>query len=181
MVTLVDGTITWLTANKEAGDGTVPFISSSWLEGTKVRPVYVPIGAFAEGAIPKIHGQLWGSVAIQQIFREVFGSAARRPFITAAADSDQTIDLNSNVTVRMTALAADGSALENCVATVDIGGKKTKVPFDPTAMLHGDRRAEVSIKRAGIKHNIGSDMFRFEITFTWNGGTQVVPVIIRSV
>jgi Lecithin:cholesterol acyltransferase len=182
VVTLVDGNITWLAANKEAGDGTVPFVSSSWLEGAKVRPVYVPIGAFAEGMIPKIHGQLWGSVAIQQIFREVFAGAAPRPFITAAADSDQTIDLDSNVTVRMTALAADGSALPNCVATVDIGGKKTVVPFAPTAMLHGDRRAEVSIKRAGIKHNIGSDMFRFEITFTWTGGTPVVvPVIIRSV
>jgi pimeloyl-ACP methyl ester carboxylesterase len=182
VVTLVGGKITWLAPNKEAGDGTVPFVSSSWLQGAKVRPVYVPIGAFAEGAIPKIHGQLWGSVAIQQIFREVLGGAAPQPFITAAADSDQSIDFNSNVNVRMTALAADGSALPNCVATVDISGKKTKVPFDPTAMLHGDRRAEVLIKRAGIKHNVANDLFRFEITFTWDGGVPVVvPVLIHSV
>src|SRR4051794_22847649 len=182
VVTLVGGKLTWLPPNKEAGDGTVPFVSSSWLRGAKVRAVYVPIGLFAEGMFPKLHGQLWGSVAMRQVFAEVFGGAAPKPFIAAAADNDQAIDFNSNVTVRMTALAADGSALPNCVATVNIDGKKTKVPFDPAAMLHGDRRAEVVIKRAGIHHNVANDMYRFEITFTWDGGQPVVvPVIIRSV
>src|SRR5205085_82274 len=64
VVTLVGGKITWLPPNKEAGDGTVPFVSSSWLEGASVRAVYVPIGLFAEGMFPKVHGQLWGSVAM---------------------------------------------------------------------------------------------------------------------
>jgi hypothetical protein len=142
----------------------------------------VPIGLFAEGMLPKVHGQLWGSVAMRQVFAEIFGGAAPKPFIAAAADNDQAIDFNSNVTIRMTALAADGSALPNCVATVNIDGKKTKVPFDPVAMLHGDRRAEVVIKRAGIHHNVANDMYRFEIAFTWDGGQPVVvPVIIRSV
>jgi len=183
------GAETWTTASinenapdvdfapvdKEAGDGTVPFISSSWLRGTEVRSMFMPIGAYATGFLPKIHGQLWDSPPALQLFDEVLRDRKRLPFLCAAADSDDYIDVEKAVRLRVSAVAEDGSALPGLVINVNLGGKLTKVP------LIDGKRGMIPIDRANIHHNIEPDLFRFNVEFSWNGGSDKRAVVIHSV
>ena len=161
--------------DKEAGDGTVPFISSSWLRGKNVRSMYLPIGAYATGFLPKVHGQIWDSPPVLQLFDEVIADRARMPFLCAAADSDDYIDVNKPVRLRVSAIAADGSALPNLAVNVNLDGKRTKVP------LIDGKRGLIRIGRANIHHNIEPDLYRFNVEFNWNGGSAKRAVLIRSV
>lgn len=162
--------------DKEAGDGTVPFVSASWLRGAQVRPMFLPIGAYATGFLPKVHGQLWDSPPVLQLFDEVLTNRGKAPFLCAAADSDDYIDPGKPVRVRIAAIAADGSALPNLRVSVDLDGDKTAVPLLPDG-----RRAIVNVSRTGIHHNIGSDLFRFMVEFEWTGGSDKRAVLIHSV
>lgn len=161
--------------DKEAGDGTVPFISSSWLRGANVRSMYVPIGAYATGFLPKVHGQLWDSPPVLQLFDEVLLDRKRLPFLCAAADSDDYLDVNKPVRLRVSAIAADGSVLPNLAINVNLDGLRTKVP------LIDGKRGMIAIGRANIHHNIDHDLYRFNVEFTWNGGSDKRAVLIRSV
>lgn len=181
------GAPTWTTASiqnnqvvfaatsKEAGDGTVPFVSSSWLQGAKVRSMFLPIGAYATGFLPKIHGQIWDSPPVLQLFNEVFADKARQPFLCAAADSDQQIDVNSDVTVRISAMDGDGNPLPNCTAVANLDGKRS------AALDLSGKKGTIVVRRQGIQHNIGSDIYRFMIEFKWDGGSDKRAVLIHSV
>ena len=46
-----------------------------------------------------------------------------------------------------------------------------------TAFVHEVR----ALKRAGIHHNVGNDIFRFTVTFRWAGGSASRAVLIKSV
>jgi pimeloyl-ACP methyl ester carboxylesterase len=161
--------------SKEAGDGTVPLVSSTWLKGARVRTMYLPIGAYATGFLPKVHGQLWDSPPVLQLFDEVMANKPRIPFLCAAADSDDYIDFSKPVRVRISALAADGSALPNLVVNVNLDGKRTQVPM--TDGTHG----MISIGRGNIRHNIDPDLYRFMVEFKWDGGSDKRAVLFRSV
>jgi pimeloyl-ACP methyl ester carboxylesterase len=153
--------------DKDAGDGTVPLVSASWIDGPAVRTIVVPIGAFVANPIPDLHAHLWESLAVTQIFKEVLEDAAPGPFIAAAADSDEAIDYDSEfVTVRLTAQTNDGDPLPGCVALARLGPIPTSVPFN------GRTRAILRVRRAGFQHNAGNDVFRFTIDFKWQGGAQ---------
>ncbi len=183
------GGVTWTTASidkntqavnfagtdKEAGDGTVPFVSSSWLRGANVRSMYLPIGTYATGFLPKVHGQIWDSPPVLQLFDEVIADRTRMPFLCAAADSDDYIDFGKAVRVRVSAIAADGSALPNLVVNVNLDGKRTKVP------LIDGKRGLIRIGRANIHHNIEPDLYRFTVEYKWDGGSDKRAVLIRSV
>jgi pimeloyl-ACP methyl ester carboxylesterase len=157
--------VTFLPPDKDAGDGTVPFVSASWIRGPHVRTIVIPIGAFAADPIPDLHAHMWDSQAVQQLFREVLQGQARRELIAAAADSDEAIDYDSDfVTVRMTAQTRDGKPLPHCSATAKIGGATIDIPFTNTT------RGILKVSRTGIHHNAGNDIYRFTIDFRWDGG-----------
>jgi pimeloyl-ACP methyl ester carboxylesterase len=157
----------FLPEEKDAGDGTMPLVSASWIQGPRVRTIVVPIGAFVADPIADRHAHMWDSLAVTDIFREVLKpETERKPFIAAAADSDDAIDLNSgSVTIRLTAQSNDGQPLPNCVATATIKNRKFPVPF------LGDTRAVFRLNRPGLKANFG-DFFRFEFDFVWDGGER---------
>jgi hypothetical protein len=165
---LLPGDVHILPPEKEAGDGTVPRVSAGWIRGANVRTIVVPIGAFVADPIPDRHAHMWDSLAVKQIFRELFvPGTARTELIAAAADSDEAIDLNSGaVTIRMTAQTSDGRPLPNCIATAEIKGTKIPVPF------RNDTRAILRLNRAGISHNLSTDIFQFRIDFKWDGGQR---------
>ena len=165
---------TW-DQSKDAGDGTVPVGSSSWIRGANVRTLFLPIGAYATANIPYAHPRIWDSPPILQLFEEVLNDAPRSPFLCAAADGDDYIDYDSDVDVRLSAMSPNGGALAGCKATVDIDGLKTGVP------LNADGRGAFALKRLGIEHNVGNDIYRFTVTFRWSGGSATRTVVIRSV
>jgi hypothetical protein len=156
------------TQSKDAGDGTVPIISSSWLRGASVRTVFLPIGAYATANIPYSHTRIWDSPPVLQLFEEVLNDVPRSPFLCAAADSDDYIDYNADVDVRL-------SADIPCNVTVDLGGSHIPVA------VNREGRGAFILKRAGIQHNVGNDIFRFTVTFRWNGGQVSRAVLIKSV
>lgn len=161
---------------KDAGDGTVPIVSSAWLRGAGVRTMLLPIGTYPTANIPYPHKRIWDSPPVLQLFEEVLHDAPRQPFLCVAADSDDAIDYDRDVDVRMSAVGPDGSPLPGCKATVDIDGLKTVVDF------HGATRMAFTLVRVGIHHNAGSDLYRFTVTFRWQGGGPVTrTVVIRAV
>ena len=168
------GADTWTspawTSDKDAGDGTVPIDSSSWIRGANLRTVFLPIGAYATANIPYRHSRIWDSPPVLQLFEEVLNDAPRAPFLCAAADSDDYIDYNADVDVRFSADVPD------CNVTVDLGGSHIPVA------INGEGRGAFFLKRAGIQHNVGNDIFRFTVTFRWSGGGPVSrAVLIKSV
>lgn len=172
---LTPNDVHFLPADKDFGDGTVPFVSTSWITGANVRTIIIPIGAFVADPIPDLHAHMWESVAVQQVMREVLEGAQPEALIAAAADADEAIDFDSPVTIRMTAQASDGSPLPNCMAVAKVNGARIPVPF------RGERRAILRLGRAGLHHNASNDVFRFNIDFTWNGGSRNnVAVAIKS-
>jgi pimeloyl-ACP methyl ester carboxylesterase len=158
----------FLPDEKDAGDGTVPLVSASWIRGDDVRTIVVPIGAFVADPIPDLHAHMWESLAVKQIFKEVFvPGTPRTELVAAAADSDEAIDFNSDaVTIRLTAQDTNGHPLPNCIATAVVKGKKIPVPF------RGGTRAIFRLRRAGISSNLSGHLFRFTIDFTWDGGSR---------
>ena len=167
------GSDTWTsrawTHSKDAGDGTVPLVSSSWIRGASVRTKFLPIGAYATANIPYPHSRIWDSPPVLQLFEEVLNDAAPAPFLCAAADSDDYIDYNADVDVRFSA------DVPNCTVTVDLGG--SHIPL----AINSEGRGAFFLKRAGIHHNVGSDIFRFTVTFRWPGGSASRAVLIKSV
>ena len=165
------GVDTWTSAqwthSKDAGDGTVPLWSSSWIQGTRVRTFFLPIGAYATANIPYPHARIWDSPPVLQLFEEVLNDAAPAPFLCAAADGDDYIDYDTDVDVRVSA------NIPGCTVTVDLD--RSDVP------LKADGRGAFILKRAGIVHNVGNDIYRFTVTFRWNGGSAQRAVVIRSV
>jgi len=166
--------VDFAATSKEAGDGTVPFVSSSWLRGAKVRSMYLPIGAYATGFLPKVHGQLWDSPPVQQLFDEVIADRPRKPFLCAAADSDDYIPQTGNCRIRVAAVAADGSALPNLKVNVNLDGLLTPIP------LPDGKHATFNVSRANIHHNIEPDLYRFFVEFKWNGGSDKRAVLIHA-
>jgi hypothetical protein len=173
--TLTNGSLSFQNGREKLGDGTVPLVSSEWLQGSGVRSMLLPIGAYATNFIPRVHAQIWDSPPVLQLFDEVLNDRPRTPFICAAADGDDYIDYSRDVRIRLSAIAADGSPLTNCVATINLNGGSQPVP------LANARRAEVLLKRANIHHNIDPDLYRFTIDFKWDGGSVQRVVVIRSV
>jgi len=173
--TLSPHNVTFLPPEKEFGDSTVPFVSASWIQGADVRTIEIPIGSFVTNQIPEYHAHLWESDAVKQLLNEVLGDATRRPVIAVATDNDNTLDMNADVTFRITAQAADGSPLPNLVATAKIPPKQIRMPFN------GGKRQRLVLKRNDIKPNATGGLFRFLIDFVWDGGSRLnVPATFRA-
>jgi hypothetical protein len=173
--TLTNGRLSFQSTQKNLGDGTVPLVSSEWLQGSGVRSMVMPIGAYATNFIPRVHAQIWDSPPVLQLFDEVLNDRPGTPFICAAADSDDYIDYSRDVRIRLSAIAADGLPLPNCVATINFNGGTRQVA------LSNILRAEVLLERANIQHNIDPDLYRFTMDFGWDGGQVQRVVVIRAV
>ena len=159
----------------EAGDGTVPFVSTSSLQGDKVRSMFLPIGAFVNAAIPQVHGQIWEPPVVRQLFNEVFEEAPQKPFVAAAADKDQYIDQNAaHIRVRVAATAANGAPLPNAKVTFGTG------PLKQTVSLQGERRIDLDLARGIFDQHPAPSIRQTEIVVSWDGGGQAkMPVAIK--
>lgn len=156
----------------DQGDGTVALKSSAWIQGPGVRTLSIPIGAYSTNAIPQRHPRLWDSPPVLQILNEVLLDAPRVPFVAASVDNDDSLDPLSDVTVRVSASNAIGTALPDVRATLAFNGKSFE--FDDTTRL------AFRFRRSGkTKANFGSKFFRLRVDVTWNGGARELPLIIR--
>ena len=172
--TNVGGTLTFPPPVNEVGDGTVPFISASWLKGAKVRTMPLPVGAYGDELIPQYHGQLWEPTVVRQLFNEVLQDAVHRPFVALAADKDQYLDPKADpVTIRIAAVAADGSPLPNCMARFRNGPMLESLP------IHGTR-LNIDMPRGAFQQQPAPSLRRMEIEIRWDGGAPVkFPVLIQ--
>ena len=171
----VEGQLNFGNPINEAGDGTVPFVSTSSLHGDKVRSMFLPIGAFVNAAIPQVHGQIWEPPVVRQLFNEVFEEAPQQPFVAAAADKDQYIDQNAaHIRVRVAATAANGAPLPNAKVTFGTG------PLKQTVSLRGGRRIDLDLARGIFDQQPAPSIRQTEIVVSWDGGGQAkMPVAIK--
>jgi hypothetical protein len=158
----------------EAGDGTVPFVSTSSLQGAQVRSMFLPIGAFGEFLAPKVHGQIWDPPVVEQILDEVFEDAPRTPFVAAAADKDQYIDpVAAHVRIRIAANAPDGLPLPDAKVSFRVGGQVQ------THAIPG-KRLDLDLARGAFEQEVSPHIHRTEITVSWNGESRKIPVLIEN-
>jgi hypothetical protein len=163
-----NGTLTFDDPDNEAGDGTVPFVSTSALQGNNVRSMFLPIGAFVDFATPEVHGQIWEPKAVRQIFNEVFDDAQRKPFVAAAADKDQYIDPQAaHVRVRVAANGADGAPLTNAKVSFRVG------PKTETHSFNGEKRIDLDLARGNFEQHATNNIRRTDITVSWDGAAPV--------
>lgn len=145
-------------------DGTVPTVSASWLRGGSdpFRTVFVPVGIYPTGQVPRFHGLIWDSPPLRQIFDEVLKDVPRTPYVCGSADSDEAIDPQSDVTLRMVSADADGRPLPNARFKIrDFpGGLK---PF-------GNRtRLNVVVKKDDLHPN-PQRLVRLVVEVVWGAG-----------
>jgi hypothetical protein len=174
--TNVGGMLTFPPPDNDAGDGTVNFPSASWLTGADVRQMPVPVGAYAEeGLIPQYHPQLWMPKVVRQLFNEVLLDAARKPFVTAAADKDQYIDPDSDkVRIRISAVDAEGKPLPHAVLRFLNGPRPFTQPFTGPRM-------NFDMPRGAFQQQAAPNMRRMEIKISWDGGGPVtIPLLIMT-
>jgi hypothetical protein len=60
------------------------------------------------------------------------------------------------------------------VATLKPSNGKIKVEMKQSV------RADVTVPRANLHPNVGSDLYRFEIEVKWDGGSKIVPMLIHT-
>jgi Lecithin:cholesterol acyltransferase len=150
------------------GDGTVPFLSASWLRG--VQPFFAPLGFYPTHNLPEHHSTLWKTPPVQDLLAELLTGASHRDFAHAAVDSDDAINQRDRVRVRVVALDGMGNPLPG--ATVRIS--ELTGPADPPIALQGDGRGEVKVARNRMRRvQTGSArLLRFQVTIDWNGGSK---------
>ncbi|HET9766604.1 MAG TPA: hypothetical protein VFS60_07140 [Thermoanaerobaculia bacterium] len=149
------------------GDGTIPFVSASWLQG--VASFFAPLGFYPTDNLPERHSTLWNAPPVRALLTEVLTDAAHRDFAYAAVDPDDAIDQRDQVRVRAVALDANGSPLPAArVRVSELTG-----PPDPPTALQADGRGEVRVARNRMRVvKVGGARFlRFEVTIEWTGGT----------
>jgi len=171
-----NGNLTFGNPINEPGDGTVQFVSASSLQGGNVRSMFLPIGAFVDFATPKVHGQIWDPPIVGQLVNEVFDNAAKKPFVTAAVDSNDFVNQNAtHPRVRVAATAADGSPLPNAKVTFGTG------PLAQTVSLQGQKKIDLDLARGIFDQKPAPTIARTVVTVSWDGGQPVkIPIAIMT-
>lgn len=160
--------------DEKEGDGTVALKAAAWLSGPTVRTFILPIGVYPTAGIPSPHPRIWDSPPLEPIFNHVLKGQAAEVHVCAAADADEAIDRNSDVTVRLVAADVNGAALPNARATVRLPGNPVSFTFG------GEVRANVVVRRRGMTGNAARDMFRFTIDVEWGvNEKRELPLLIR--
>lgn len=158
----------------DEGDGTVAYVSSSWLRGPNVRTLSLPIGVTVTDQIPDPHARLWNSESVERILKQVLEGVAFMEFIHASVDNDDSLDPNAEVRIRIAASDSSGAALPNAVATLHVAASDRR----PHAM--SGTRLTLPLRRSGrTRANFGSRYFRFRVDVRWDGGEREMPLVIR--
>jgi pimeloyl-ACP methyl ester carboxylesterase len=161
-------------AKSPEGDGTVPYLSATWLRGAGVRTLSLPIGVTVTDQIPDPHSQLWNCEPVSQVLNEVLRDLPLSPFVHAAVDNDTSLNRNRDVLVRIVASQADGRPLPGAKVTLHLSRS------DKPARRMSETRLEISFKRtATMQANFGSRFFRFRLDVEWEGGSKELPLMIR--
>lgn len=156
------------------GDTTVATVSAAWLRGGTVRTFFLPVGVYPMSGIPRFHSRLWDAPPVYELFDQVLIDKAPAPFVCGAADSDQAIDRQSPVTLRLT--AADGGGKPLPGATVKLPG----ITGSAKKSFGGGVRMDFVLRRTGLSPNVaGTDLFRFVVLIEWSGGAREIPMLIR--
>jgi pimeloyl-ACP methyl ester carboxylesterase len=156
------------------GDTTVAAVSAGWLRGATVRTFFLPIGLYPTSGIPQFHPRLWDSPPVSELFDQVLDGKPAGPFVCGAVDSDEAIDKQSPVTLRLTAADDTGAPLP--AATVKLPG----VTGSSKKSFGGRPRMDLVLKRNGLSANVaGTDFFRFVALIEWSGGAREIPMLIR--
>ena len=157
------------------GDGTVPYVSASWLRGPRVRTLSVPCGVTITDQIPDPHSKLWNSEPAAQIMNEVLlRDVPAVEFVHAAVDNDTALNTARDVMVRITASNADGTPLRDAKVTLHLSSTSNRTK----AM--GGTRLDLSFARTpSMRPNFGSRNFRFRIDVEWATGRKELPLMIR--
>jgi hypothetical protein len=156
------------------GDGTVPFVSASWLRGPNLRTLAIPIGVTITDQVPDPHARLWNNEPARQVLDEALSDDPQAPFVHAAVDNDTSLDPHRDVLVRITASSPQGSPLPDARISVHLGKNHN------IQRVMNDTRLEVSFARTpDMTANFGSKFFRFRIDVAWAGGSKELPFMIR--
>ena len=148
------------------GDGTIPFVSASWLQG--VASFFAPLGFYPTDNLPEQHSTLWNAPPVRALLAEVLTGAAHRHYAYAAVDPDDAINQRDQVRVRVVALDANGNPLPAArVRISELSG-----PVDPPTALQADGRGEVKVARNRMRLvQVGGARFlRFQVKIEWTGG-----------
>ena len=159
-----NGSVTFMRS--KSGDGTVPFASSSWLDAP--REYYVPIGAYEVNAIPEKHPHIWDSPPVMNLLDQLVGTAAPKPFVAAAVDSDDNFPGVDPVRVRIAAHDENGGALPD--ARVSLLSQSWPIV----------KRLDIDVPRAGLTNN-ANGFARVPITVDWTGGSAKTAIAVRMV
>lgn len=161
----------------DEGDNTVPTASAAWLRGAGVRTFFLPVGVYPTAGIPSRHTRIWDSPPVFELFDQVLLNKPAEPWVCAAADTDQAIDRQGDVTIRLAAQDEQGRPLPGAQAA--FRGLPGRKPVD----FKGSPRANVVLKRGNLQPNAGPDLFRFVFEVTWGDGgperRREIPVVIR--
>ena len=155
-------------ASTPEGDGTVPFLSASWLDDA--TNLFVPLGFYPEDNLREQHSTLWKTPPVQALLAEVLTGGGRGDYAYAAVDGDDAINQRDRVRVRVVALDAGGAPLP--AAKVRVSGL-TGGTAGPIA-LDADGRGEVRVARdrMTVVQVGGARFLRFQLTIEWTGGTK---------
>ena len=150
------------------GDGTVPFLSASWLRG--VAPFFVPLGFYPTDNLPEQHSSLWNTPPVQDLLAELLTGAPHRDFAHAAVDPNDANNQRDLVRVRVVALDGAGNPLPGAKVRIS----ELTGPAVPPVALRSDGRGEVTVARNRMRRvQVGSARFlRFQVTIEWNGGAK---------
>jgi hypothetical protein len=166
---IVSGRTTF-TAGPE-GDGTVPHASATWIQGTNLRTLSLPVGIYPSGGIPIRHSQIWDAPPMLSLFDELLLGATPEPFIAVALDAD---DASMGGQRAMKVLVSGADAAGSPITSLAVTFTNLKQQF--AATVNG--RGIVTIPRAALPPATGSNFVRFTAIVTWSGGgRREVPLM----
>ena len=146
------------THSKDAGDGTVPIISSSWIRARTVSAQcssdrrlrgHRTFRTHTRGS--GIHRRYCSSSKRFSTTRRARRFCARPPTATTTSTTTPTSTF----------------AFPQCP---ELPGhrRSRRSPTLPRFLINAEGRGAFILKRAGIHHNVGNDIFRFKVTFHWS-------------
>lgn len=167
---LVSGSATF-TASPE-GDGTVPHASATWIQGTSLRKLSLPVGIYPSGGLPIRHAQIWDAPPMLGLFDELLLGAMPEPFLAAALDADDA-SMGGQRAMKVLISGADATGAPIPAMSVTFTNLKQQL----TATVNG--RGVVTIPKAALPPATGSNFVRFTTIVSWAGGTREVPLMYQ--
>ncbi len=153
--------------SSDEGDGTVARRSAAWLSGDNVKNFLVPIGYYPKGQIPREHAALWLNPPVRDLLGTLLAGRPRQPYVYAAIDSEDAVNLGPQVMVRLVALGADGKPLQGAYARA-FGLSSFN---DATQFLINDNgRGRMPLQRENITQKGADDWYHFEVEIHWLEG-----------